>query len=676
MAFGLLVLLLGLPAAGDSPWPELPLDACTGGGGADAAVVVAVEQYAYLPAVTGATRNSLDWYSYFTKVRGVPPRQVRLLEDSDATPSKVREALLDAASRVGARGTLWFVFIGHGAPSRDGNDGVLVCVDAHADEIDFYQDALPRSEVLGLLRTARCRQRVVILDACFSGLDTAGGQLLIGVQFTVPAAHAEVIDATILAAGRPHDIAGPLPGEARPAFTYLVLGGLLGWADSDADRRVTAAEAVTYAKNTLRTLDNRRRQQPTLAGDDRILTDRLVTLAPPPDLADLRIRLRETPPLQIVPPPRIEGAGPNIDRAAVTAAVADVTVEAEPAKRVSLEVTDPAGKTVVSGTPFRNRQGKPGVWQVRATAPGYQPVQTAFPASPDHKTVWKIILDRLGGLSVSGTPKGADVSVSGPGGFADSGGLPWKAKGLTSGTYKVKVTRDGYKDMEHTVEVRAGATVSVPVLLSRIVEPKKATGSSRKRGAGKKIEWVRSRAAGLRFAKTETTVAQYTACVRADRCPTDGFSSGVGCGGRALDDDDRPVSCVRWADAKAFCAWAGGRLPTEDEWHAEASAQENRRYPWGAAPIDCRLAWVNHDVTGPGCGTEGPQGVCITEGRSVSGLCDMAGNLWEWTGTREGEDVVLCGGSWRDLSGMAMVSGRNWQAPGTQSDAIGFRCVK
>ncbi len=54
-------------------------------------------------------------------------------------------------------------------------------------------------------------------------------------------------------------------------------------------------------------------------------------------------------------------------------------------------------------------------------------------------------------------------------------------------------------------------------------------------------------------------------------------------------DDTRPVGCLNWYEAFAFCVWDGGRLPTESEWEYAAGGEENRLYPWGSRQPDCSL---------------------------------------------------------------------------------------
>ena len=265
MQFILAGLLLLLPVeASPSLWPVLSQDARPVGGGVhDAAVIVAIEEYTYLSGIHGARRNARDWYWYFTSIRGIPDGHVYRLLDTSATPAKMRTVLGNAAKAVGTTGTLWFVFIGHGAPSRnDPEDVLLVGVDAHADVLDFYPHTLPRKEVLAILSGTVAKAQVAVLDACFSGRDREEEPLLKDLQFVVPTHLSDTDRTTVLAAGA--DFTGPLPGERRPSFSYFVLGALLGWGDRDGDKRISASETVAYAASIVNRLINDRRQEPML----------------------------------------------------------------------------------------------------------------------------------------------------------------------------------------------------------------------------------------------------------------------------------------------------------------------------------------------------------------------------------------------------------------------------
>ncbi len=253
--------------ASEAAWPDLSAPAATEGGGeGDAAVVIGIEDYVVVSDVPGARANAQDWYTWLVETRGVPVGSVVLLRDSEGT----REGILDGARRARERvregGTLWFVYIGHGAPGRDGTDGLLVGWDTQQTASSVYARGLAQSELLGELEQGPQATTLLLLDACFSGRTGAGDAIVHGLQPLIPDYSVQPRTATVVTAGRADQFAGPLPGAGRPAFSYLVLGALRGWGDADGDRQVSTQEAVDYAVSALYALVRDRTQTPELHG--------------------------------------------------------------------------------------------------------------------------------------------------------------------------------------------------------------------------------------------------------------------------------------------------------------------------------------------------------------------------------------------------------------------------
>lgn len=135
-----------------------------------------------------------------------------------------------------------------------------------------------------------------------------------------------------------------------------------------------------------------------------------------------------------------------------------------------------------------------------------------------------------------------------------------------------------------------------------------------------------------------------------------------------LDLPDHPVVHMSAADAEAYCAHAGKRLPTEAEWEFAARGEERRVFAWGSEWSPEMASWARD------------KGARLhTIGRFPPGPFghhDLTGNVWEWTATPVGSARVLKGGSWMETNPADLRSAVRLLSPesDTSSD-IGFRCA-
>ncbi|MGA9654616.1 MAG: SUMF1/EgtB/PvdO family nonheme iron enzyme, partial [Polyangia bacterium] len=100
----------------------------------------------------------------------------------------------------------------------------------------------------------------------------------------------------------------------------------------------------------------------------------------------------------------------------------------------------------------------------------------------------------------------------------------------------------------------------------------------------------------------------------------------------AGENESQPMNCLDWYAAFAFCAWDGGRLPTEAEWNYAASGgSEQRYYPWSSPPTSTTIDDSHAVYCGGSCGGTQNVGSKSPKGDGKWGHSDLAGNVWEWT---------------------------------------------
>ncbi|MBN2354850.1 formylglycine-generating enzyme family protein [candidate division KSB1 bacterium] len=232
----------------------------------------------------------------------------------------------------------------------------------------------------------------------------------------------------------------------------------------------------------------------------------------------------------------------------------------------------------------------------------------------------------------------------------------------------------------------------------------------------------KERVSGLKMSKTEVTVAQFRRFVEATGYETDAEKEGAGWawnGSRFewMEDvswrnpgfpqgDDHPVVNVSWRDARAFCEWAGCRLPEESEWeYAARDGGKKIKYAWGNdSPQGSKGGNVGDES-----GREVLHLLAYFEGyddgyvftapvasfaANQLGLHDMTGNVWEWCMTQYEEYIgprppqrqfspmpmetsrVLRGGSYADDPAFSRCSDRSGQDVAFSYPYIGFRVAQ
>lgn len=135
-----------------------------------------------------------------------------------------------------------------------------------------------------------------------------------------------------------------------------------------------------------------------------------------------------------------------------------------------------------------------------------------------------------------------------------------------------------------------------------------------------------ARVAAVAIAETPVTNAEFAAFLRASGWRPDSSRNFLAHwidGAPPAGLEDHPVVHVSLADARAYAAWHGLRLPREEEWQRAALGPDGARWPWGAQDDPARRTGAETGRTTPVRAHPG--------GRSAIGAYDMSGNVWELT---------------------------------------------
>jgi len=220
----------------------------------------------------------------------------------------------------------------------------------------------------------------------------------------------------------------------------------------------------------------------------------------------------------------------------------------------------------------------------------------------------------------------------------------------------------------------------------------------------------------------EVTNAEYEQCVKAGICAPAHYDDNTcnvmtptgwweGIAPSVFKDQNKPVVCINWYEAKKYCEWKKGSLPTEAQWEYAARAGSKTKYIWGddadkgcgcanGADIDgakiFETVWDNLYPEKLNCHDGNAYTADVKSYKpNAAGLYDMTGNVWEWcsdwygpryetrhkpsdtnpTGPDTGYYKILRGGAAESKPDHLTATYRDRSMPHYRMIYDGFRCV-
>lgn len=189
------------------------------------AIVVGISEYYELPKVIFADRSADAFATVLQKQFGVPEKNIALIKNEQATGFRMIERIRKASERATEGQKLVFYFAGHGAPSRDGKNPILIPFDASGTIID--EQAFRLNEIYKILLQSKAKQIWVVLDSCFSGLTDQNEMIFKDIAPIMPKVSNLALQndkrLIVLAGSGPSDFAHAYRNKGHRLFTYHLI---------------------------------------------------------------------------------------------------------------------------------------------------------------------------------------------------------------------------------------------------------------------------------------------------------------------------------------------------------------------------------------------------------------------------------------------------------------------
>ena len=270
--------IVNLERAGTNSNPELkyarlnPSERRVEVNASSVALIVGVAKYSAVAPAEFADRDAQAFYDYARLKLGIPQERIQTLVNDSASVVGLLSGINKWLKRSVKQGEsdVYIFFAGHGLASDDGDTAYLIPYDGAPDFLE--RTAISRDEVFREVSSVNPRSVTVFLDTCYSG-DTRGeSRLIAGRPLGIKLQEQSLPEGfTVLTAAGGDQIAKPLKEAKHGMFSYYLMKGMEGDADSDGNNEITARELHSYVKENV-VQQSGGSQVPELQGDgERVL---------------------------------------------------------------------------------------------------------------------------------------------------------------------------------------------------------------------------------------------------------------------------------------------------------------------------------------------------------------------------------------------------------------------
>ena len=233
------------------------------------ALIIGVESYSNLPQAQYADSDANHFYDYAHQALGVPTNKIKLLIDAKASRIELLKAMRSwlRTEVAGGKSDVYIFFAGHGLASADGSKTYLLPADGDRDLLD--ETSILRDDLIASAKGAKTI--TMFLDTCYSGGTRTKEILLTDARpiAIVPDKSALPSNVTVLAAASGAQLSSTYEAAQQGLFSYWLMKGLEGDADTNQDKKITAGELHDYVAKQVGPMAQRRNRQqdPQLMGD-------------------------------------------------------------------------------------------------------------------------------------------------------------------------------------------------------------------------------------------------------------------------------------------------------------------------------------------------------------------------------------------------------------------------